>query len=120
MKGNHNKRKKKELKDLYLLVKQKEQKEKKEYQNFLERLSESSALSGDFAGELLLSMPGKNCILIRNFTSVTEYSAERIRVRSKKYECFVEGRFLRFSYFLPEELKIVGEISQLSFPKTER
>lgn len=102
-------------KDLYLQVKRAEKKEKKEYATFFERLTDSVSLTGDVAGEMLVYLAGRHCMIVRNFTSVTEYTACRIRLKTKKYELCVEGNCLRLDYFLPEELRIVGLIDGVSY-----
>ena len=100
-----------EKKDLYLQVKRAEKKEKKEYASFYERLTDAVSLTGDVAGEMMVYLAGRHCMIVRNFTSVTEYTTCRIRLKVKKYELCVEGNGLRLLYFLPEELRIVGTIT---------
>ncbi|MBQ8799358.1 MAG: YabP/YqfC family sporulation protein [Lachnospiraceae bacterium] len=104
-----------EKKDLYLQVKRTEKKEKKEYASFFERLTDSVSLTGDVAGEMMLYLAGRHCMIVRNFSSVTEYTACRIRLKTKKYELCIEGTCLRLEYFLPEELRIVGIIDGVSY-----
>ena len=102
-------------KDLYLQVKREEKKEKKEYATFFERLTDTVSLTGDVAGEMLVYFVGRHCMIVRNFSSVTEYTSCRIRLKTKKYELCVEGVCLRLQYFLPEELRIVGSFAGVSF-----
>ena len=102
-------------KDHYLQIKSAEKKEKKEYATFFERLTDAVSLTGDVAGEMLVYFAGRHCMIVRNFTSVTEYTSCRIRLKTKKYELCVEGVCLRLQYFLPEELRIVGSFAGVSF-----
>lgn len=102
-------------KELYIEVKRAEKREKKEYSAFFERLTESVSLTGDVAGEMMVYLAGRHCMLVRNFTSVTEYTSGRIRLKTKQYELCVEGEYLRLEYFLPEELRIVGNIIGVSY-----
>ncbi len=114
------KRKKTEgKKDLYLQVKRAEKKEKKEYATFFERLTDFVSLPPDVAGEMLLYCSGRHCMIVRNFTSVTEYTSGRIRLKTKKYELCVDGSSLRLAYFLPEELRIVGNIAGVSYQESK-
>ncbi len=106
-------------KELYAQVKRTEKKEKKEYEAFFERLTDAIAVTGDVAGEMMLSLLGRHCMLVRNFTSVTEYTACRIRLKTKKYEVCIEGKCMRLSYFLPEELRINGEITGVFYHLAE-
>lgn len=111
----HRRGKSKAQRELYIEVKRAEKREKKEYASFFERLTESVSLTGDVAGEMMVYLAGRHCMLVRNFTSVTEYTAGRIRLKTKQYELCVEGEYLRLEYFLPEELRIVGNIIGISY-----
>ena len=104
-------------KDLYRQVKREEKKEKREYETFYERLTDTLSLTGDVAGELLLYLVGSHCMIVRNFLSVTEYTSERIRLKTKQYEVSVEGKCLRMEYFLPEEIRVTGEIGGICYHK---
>ncbi|MCH5273466.1 MAG: YabP/YqfC family sporulation protein [Lachnospiraceae bacterium] len=111
----HRHGKSKVHRELYIEVKRAEKREKKEYAAFFERLTEAISLTGDVAGEMMVYLAGRHCMLVRNFTSVTEYTAGRIRLKTKQYELCVEGEYLRLEYFLPEELRIVGNIIGISY-----
>lgn len=117
MAGNagHRCRKRKRYRELYRDLKRTEKQERKEYTDFFERLTEAISLTDDITGEMLCYLAGRHCMLVRNFTSVTEYSANRIRLKNKQYEICVEGEYLRLQYFLPEELRIVGNIIDVSY-----
>ena len=104
-------------KDIYRQVKREEKKEKREYETFYERLTDALSLTGDVAGELLVYLAGSHCMVVRNFLSVTEYTSERIRLKTKQYEVSVEGTCLRMEYFLPEEIRITGEINRICYHK---
>jgi len=107
-------------KDLYMQVRRAEKREKKEYATFYERLTDAVSLTGDVAGEMLVYLAGRHCMIVRNFTSVTEYTACRIRLKTKKYELCVMGNSLHLEYFLPEELRIVGTITEVTYVGSER
>ena len=109
-----------EKKDLYLQVKRAEKKEKKEYATFFERLTDAVSLTGDVTGEMMVYLAGRHCMIVRNFTSVTEYTACRIRLKTKKYELCIIGNSLRLEYFLPEALRIVGIITEVTYAGNER
>ena len=118
----HNARKRRKSdgkKDLYSHIKREEKREKREYASFFERLTDSVSLTGDVAGEMLAYLAGRHCMIVRNFTSVTEYTACRIRLKTKKYELCIEGTCLRLEYFLPEELRIVGTITGVSYQESK-
>ena len=102
-------------KDLYLQVKRAEKKGQKEYTTFFERLTDAVSLTGDVAGEMMVYLAGRHCMIVRNFTSVTEYTDCRIRLKTKKYDLCVEGKCLRLQYLLPEELRITGNVTGVSY-----
>lgn len=111
----HRRGKRKAHRELYIEVKRAEKREKKEYAAFFERLTETVSLTNDVAGEMMVYLAGRHCMLVRNFASVTEYTSGRIRLKTKHYELCVEGEYLRLEYFLPEELRIVGNIIGVSY-----
>ena len=104
--------------DLYQQVRREKRIERKEYQAFCERLTKGMSLTGDVAGEMLVYLAGRHSMAVRNFTSVTEYTANRIRIKAKSGELCIEGNYLRMEYFLPEEVKIEGDIKQVWYPQT--
>ncbi len=105
-------------KDLYTQVKKERKAEQKEYAAFCERLTEAVSLTEDVTGEMIVYLAGRHCMTVRNFISVTEYTAEKIRLKNKKYELHAEGDCLRMEYFLPEELRIIGNIKTVSYHAT--
>lgn len=111
--GRH--RKKKACRDLYEQVKREKKQEKKEYTSYIQRLTEQVSLTDDVAGELLVYLTGRHCMIVRNYSSISEYTSTRIRIKSKQCELCTEGEFLRLEYFLPEELRIIGNIEQVQF-----
>lgn len=108
-----------EKKELYARIKKEQKREQKEYASFCERLTEAMAVPEDVTGEMLVYSAGRHCMTVRNFLSVVEYTSERIRLRNKKYEVHIEGDFLRLTYFLPEELRIIGNIKTISYHGTK-
>lgn len=106
-------------KDLYTQVKKERKAERKEYTAFCERLSETVLLPEDIAGEMIVYLAGRHCMTVRNFVSLTEYTAEKIRLKNKKCELHAEGDGFRIEYFLPEELRIIGNIKTVSYHTTK-
>lgn len=111
----HRGEKRRKNKELYREVKRTERLEKRKYTEYFDRLTEAVSLTEDVAGGMLAYLVGRNCMLVRNFASVTEYTAGRIRLKSRQYELCIEGEYLRLQYFLPEELRIVGNIVCVSY-----
>lgn len=106
-------------KDIYTQVKKERKAEQKEYTSFCERLTDAVSLTEDVAGEMIVYLAGRHCMSVRNFLSVTEYTAKKIRLKNKKYELHTEGECLRMEYFLPEELRIIGNIKTISYHATK-
>ena len=116
-KSIHKKQKVKELSDLYKAMKRKEQQERREHNAVLMRLGENFCLTEDMIGEAIITILGRNQVVVNNYRSITEYSANKIRLQAKKCEICVEGTALRLDYFLSDEIKIVGELERISYVK---
>lgn len=110
-----NKARKERKKELYELLKSEQKKKRKEYTTFLERISEDASLTADLSGELLVTMAGRHCIVIRNHKSIAEYSDVRIRLISGRYDLVVEGTSLFMEYSVSDEIKIRGNITTIHF-----
>lgn len=116
-KSIHKKQKTKELSDLYKSIRQKEQQEKREHNNVLMRLGEGLCLTEDMVGEPVMTILGRNQLLVNNYRSITEYGENKIRLQAKKCEICVEGNALRLDYFFSDEIKIIGELEHISYIK---
>ena len=111
-----HKKNKKELQPLYQYLRQTEKRKKQEYEQFLETFSQHLAIPQDvLAGQPVLSMTGTHSLHISNYRSIEEYSTKKIRLSFQKRILCIRGDKLSIEYFRKEEIKIVGNISNISF-----
>lgn len=107
---------KKELQPLYTYIKETEKSRIKEYEHFLEYTSETLSIPKDVvAGQALISMTGNHGIRISNYRGVEEYSTEHVKLALGKKSLLICGSHLLIEYFRKDEIKIVGNISTISF-----
>ena len=111
-----HKKNKKELQPLYLYMKETEKNRLKEYDYFLEHTSEMLSIPGDvLTGQAKISMIGNHGIRVSNYRGVEEYSTETVKLALGKKSLLINGTHLLIEYFRKEEIKIVGNISNVSF-----
>lgn len=111
-----HKKNKKELQPLYVYIKETEKKRKKEYERFLEHTSELLSIPQDIiAGQAMISMTGNHCVRVSNYRTMEEYSEEKIKLSLGKISLMITGTHLLIEYFRKEEIKIVGNITNVSF-----
>ena len=113
---SRHKKNKKELNPLYSYIRQTEKKRRSDYDKFLEAASEHLSIPKDvIAGQPLISMTGNRCIRISNYQAIEEYSTEQIKIQLKKKSVCILGEQLMMEYFRKDEVKIVGNILNISF-----
>ena len=111
-----HKKHKKELKPLYLYMKETEKSRRKEYDYFLERTSETLSIPKDvLTGHAMISLIGNHGIRVSNYRGVEEYSTETVKLSLGKKSLLICGTHLLIEYFRKDEIKIVGNISNVSF-----
>lgn len=113
-----HKKHKKELQPLYVYIKETEKKRQKNYEQFLEHASESLSIPKDVvAGQAMISLSGNHCVRVCNYRAIEEYSTESIKLSLGKKSLVIIGSHLLIEYFRKDEIKIVGNISNISFVK---
>ena len=113
---SEHKKHKKELHPLYDYIRQTEKKRKSEYENFLETTSENLNIPKDvIAGQSIISMIGNHEITISNYHAIKEYSTQCIILLLHKKTIIIQGEHLMIEYSHKDEIKIVGNISNISF-----
>ncbi len=111
-----HKKHKKELQSLYVYMKETEKNRRKDYEQFLEHASEHLAIPKDvIAGQAMISMTGNHCLRICNYRTIEEYSTELIKLSLGKKSLVVAGSHLIIEILRKDEIKIVGNISNVSF-----
>jgi len=113
--SKHSKHKK-ELQPLYTYIKETEKSRRKEYDHFLERTSETLSIPTDvLAGQAIISLTGNHGIRVSNYRGVEEYSTETVKLALGKKSLLINGSHLLIEYFRKDEIKIIGNISNVSF-----
>ena len=84
------------------------------------RISEYTAEKLDIDKGILMNIPtltisGNREITIENYNSITEYSSEVIKIKTRDYILKIEGVDLKLSYISPEDLHISGIFAQILF-----
>ena len=68
-----------------------------------------------FLGASILSVIGKEEIVIENFKNIIEYEETYILIQCKNYRLKIEGTKISIVLYTKEELRIKGEISDIKF-----
>ena len=115
-KTSKHKQNKKELQPLYLYMQQTEKNRRKEYEQFWESTSSQLSIPKDvLAGQAMISMTGNHTLRVLNYRSVEEYSTEQVKLLLGKKSLLIQGAHLSIEYFRKDEIKIIGNISNISF-----
>ena len=81
-----------------------------------EGLVESLELPKDLMyGAVLVSITGRQEILIENYRGILEYTQYHISLQTKTCRLVIHGQNLHISYYTNEEMKITGLIDSLSY-----
>ena len=76
-----------------------------------EGLVESLELPKDLVyGAVLVSITGRQEILIENYRGILEYTQNHISLQTKTCRLVIRGKNLHISYYTNEEMKITGWI----------
>ncbi len=114
--SSRHKKNKKELQPFYTYIKETEKNREKEYERFLERVSGHLSIPQDvIAGQAMISMAGNHCVRVCNYRTIEEYSTEQIRLCLGRKHIIISGSHLLIEVLRKEEIKIVGNISNISF-----
>ena len=66
-------------------------------------------------GAVLVSITGRQEILVENYRGILEYTANHISLQAKTCRLAVRGKNLHISYYTNEEMKITGLIDSVSY-----
>ncbi len=116
-KSKHKKHKK-ELQPLYVYINETEKNRRREYEQFSEHASEHLSIPKDvLAGQAMISLTGNHCIRVCNYHAIEEYSTESIKLSLRRKSLVIKGSHLLIEYFRKDEIKIVGNILNVSFDR---
>lgn len=81
-----------------------------------EGLVESLELPKDLVyGAVLVSIIGRQEILIENYRGILEYTQNHISLQTKTCRLVIRGKNLHISYYTNEEMKITGWIDSVLY-----
>ncbi len=81
-----------------------------------EGLVESLELPKDLMyGAVLVSITGRQEILIENYRGILEYTKSHISLQTKTCRLVIHGKDLNISYYTNEEMKITGFIQGILY-----
>ena len=81
-----------------------------------EGLVESLELPKDLVyGAVLVSITGRQEILIENYRGILEYTQNHISLQTKTCRLVIRGKNLHISYYTNEEMKITGWIDSVLY-----
>lgn len=81
-----------------------------------EGLVESLELPKDLMyGAVLVSITGRQEMLIENYRGILEYTKNHISLQAKTCRLVIHGKNLNISYYTNEEMKITGLIDSVSY-----
>ena len=111
-----HKKNKKELAPLHKYMKETEKNRRKEYEQFLESASEHLAIPKDvIAGQAMISMTGNHMLRVINYRAIEAYSTEQVKLSLGRKSLVINGSHLIIEYFRKDEIKIAGNIQNISF-----
>ena len=66
-------------------------------------------------GAVLVSITGRQELLIENYRGILEYTQNHISLQAKTCRVMIRGKNLRISYYTNEEMKITGLIDSVLY-----
>lgn len=66
-------------------------------------------------GAVLVSITGRQEMLIENYRGILEYTQNHISLQTKTCRLIIRGKNLHISYYTNEEMKITGLIDQIIY-----
>lgn len=89
---------------------------KKNLEKWKEGLVESLELPKDLMyGAVLVSITGRQEIIIENYRGLLEYNQNHISLQTKTCRLVICGKDLNISYYTNEEMKITGLIDSVTY-----
>lgn len=66
-------------------------------------------------GAVLVSITGRQEILVENYRGILEYNQNHISLQTKTCRLVIQGKNLHISYYTNEEMKITGMIDSVLY-----
>lgn len=67
------------------------------------------------SGAAVISMTGNTELLIENFKNIIKYQSDILILQCKRNQLQITGKNLNIEFYTNEEIKIIGNISELKF-----
>lgn len=113
---SQHKKNKKELSPLLTYIKRTERERKKEYEHYLEYECDKLGIPKEILkGCPTIRMSGNHCMNFRGDYRIEEYTTEQIRLKTAKHRILIQGNQLYLAYFTKDELRINGNILNISY-----
>lgn len=114
--GRHGENQRKKRKMIARAEKEEQRKRQAERLSYLETISDTISIPKEImSGATMLSIYGRNSLLLENYRKILEYSDTVIRIQTKQYYVNVFGNDLRIQYYTKEEMKINGVFLRIEF-----
>lgn len=68
-----------------------------------------------FFGAVMLTVTGREEVIVENYKGILEYTTESIRLQTKNCRLLLNGKNLKIVYYTNEEMKITGFIDQITY-----
>lgn len=86
------------------------------FEKFKSGFVESLELPKDLMyGAVLVTITGRQEMLIENFRGILEYTQDYISLQTKTCRLMIYGKKLTINYYTNEEMKITGLIEQIMY-----
>lgn len=116
--SNHEKNKKSNFTSFYRDLKKKEKEDDKDRETYLNMLSNTLNLPSDIlAGAPIITIIGKNEVSIENYKRIIEYTNNNIEILTNVGRVWFQGKNLKISYFMKDEMKITGRLESIEYGK---
>ncbi len=66
-------------------------------------------------GTILVSMKGRERVIVENFKGISSYNTEEIRLLTKQNKVCITGKNLKIENYSKDEIEISGIISKLEY-----
>jgi len=84
--------------------------------SYLEAISETLSLPQEIlSGAPVLSIHGRNSLLLENYKKVLEYTDTLIRIQTKLYYVNICGNDLKIQYYTKDEMRVDGVFKSIEF-----
>ena len=66
-------------------------------------------------GEPIVTITGRNDLLIENYKGILEYLPDKIRLSLKRGQIEIQGKTLKIEYYTNDDMRISGRIDKIEY-----